>query len=53
MRSVLDASRREPTSCQPVSSPTSAPRFRYRSTEFIIIRVRLSELRSWPTSPAE
>ena len=53
MRSWLEASRSEPTSCQPVSSPTSWPSDRYRSTEFIIIRVRLSEPRSWPTSPAE
>src|SRR6184192_3358456 len=46
MRSGLDARRSDPTSCQPVSSPTSSRRLRYRSTEFIIIRVRLSDPRS-------
>src|SRR5262249_49504565 len=41
------------TSRQPVSSPTSSPRVRYSSTELIIIFVRLSDPRSWPTRPAE
>jgi len=53
MRSWLEARRSEPTSRHPVSSPTSLPSDRYRSTEFIIIWVKLSEPRSWPTSPAE
>ena len=53
MRSSEEARRSEPTSCQPVSSPTSSSSVRYSSTEFIIIFVRLSEPRSWPTSPAE
>ena len=29
------------------------PRRRYRSVPYIIIRVSVTELRSWPTSPAE
>ncbi len=32
--------------------PVSAASRRYRSTPYIIIRVRVTELRSWPTSPA-
>ncbi len=53
MRSSEEASRSEPTSLQPVSSSTSSPSSRYSSTEFIIILVRESEPRSWPTRPAE
>ena len=53
IRSSDDASRSEPTSCQPVSSSTSAPSVRYSSTELIIIFVRLIEPRSCPTRPAE
>ena len=53
MCSLDEASRSDPTSRQPVSSSTSSPKFRYRSTEFIIIWVSDKELRSCPTRPAE
>jgi hypothetical protein len=46
MRSDEDASRSEPTSCQPVSRPTSPASARYSSTELIIIDVSESEFRS-------
>ena len=49
MRSSLDASRMPPHSTHPHASPS----FRYSSTEYIIIRVRFTDERSWPTSPAE
>src|SRR4051812_4065676 len=49
MRSGELASRSEPTSRQPHSSPSS----RYSATESIIIRVSGTLERSWPTSPAE
>src|SRR4051812_507872 len=49
MRSGLDASRSDPTSRHPQSSPSS----RYSATESIIIRVSGTLERSWPTSPAE
>ena len=35
------------------SLPVSAASRRYSSTPYIIIRVRVTELRSWPTRPAE
>ena len=35
------------------TQPQASPSFRYSSTEYIIILVRFTELRSWPTSPAE
>ena len=47
-RSGLDASRSEPTSCHDGSTPVSAASRRYRSAPYIIIRVRVTELRSWP-----
>ena len=53
IRSGDEARRSEPTSRQPVSSSTSSRRSRYSSTEFIIIRVRLSDQRNCPTRPAE
>src|SRR5882672_7469457 len=53
MRSGLEARRSPPTSCQPGSLPVSRRRSAYRPTEYIIIRVRLTDDRSWPTSPAE
>ena len=36
-----------------VRSPVSAARRRYRSVPYIIILVSVTELRSWPTRPAE
>ena len=48
----VEARRSEPTSCHDGSTPVSAASRRYSSTPYIIIRVRVTELRSWPTSPA-
>ena len=52
-RAFDDASRSEPTSCHDGSTPVSAASRRYRSAPYIIILVRVTELRSWPTRPAE
>src|SRR5450432_1578756 len=52
MRSGLDARRRPPTSCQPGSLPVSCRRSAYRPTEYIIIRVRLTDERRCQTRPA-
>ena len=52
-RSGDDASRMPPHSTQPGSVSGSAASSRYSSALRIIIRVRFTEPRSWPTSPAE
>ena len=52
-RAVDDASRSEPTSCHEGSTPVSSRRRRYSAAPYIIIVVRVTEPRSWPTSPAE
>ena len=52
-RSGLEARRSEPTSCHDGSVPVSAASRRYRSEPYIIILVRVTEPRSWPTRPAE
>ncbi len=52
-RAVDDARRSDPTSCHDGSTPVSSRRRRYRPAPYIIIVVRVTELRSWPTSPAE
>ena len=51
-RSGEQASRMPPHSVQPGSN-SPPPSFRYSSTEYIIIFVSETELRSWPTRPAE
>ena len=53
IRSRDEARRSEPTSCHDGSTPVSAARRRYSSVPYIIIRVRVTEPRSCPTSPAE
>ena len=50
-RSGVDASRSDPTSCQDGSTPVSAASRRYSSAPYIIIRVSVTELRSWPDEP--
>ena len=52
-RSGEEARRRDPTSCQEGFVPVSVARRRYRSAPYIIIFVSVTELRSWPTRPAE
>src|SRR4029079_6614107 len=52
-RAVEDASRSDPTSCHDGSTPVSSRRRRYSAAPYIIIVVRVTELRSWPTRPAE
>ena len=52
-RSFDEASRSEPTSCHDGSTPVSSRRRRYSAVPYIIIVVRVTEPRSWPTSPAE
>ena len=52
-RSGVEARRSDPTSCHEGSTPVSAASRRYSSAPYIIIRVSVTELRSWPTSPAE
>ena len=53
MRAGVDARRREPTSCQPGRRRCRPQRAGRARVPYIIIRVRLSVLRSCPTRPAE
>ena len=48
-----EARRSDPTGCHDGSTPVSAARRPYSSAPYIIIFVRVTEPRSWPTRPAE